>query len=308
MKRRKRRQHTPPLWGRVKTACIAALLVCNVLLLAVFGADTAYDAVLARQMRSSMDSLLAQRGVLCGSSVYRTLDTPPQAYTMRMDSGVQSAFANAVLTGTVQSGADKGNATVWTGENGSLHWAASGAVTGSFALRSLPEPRSSDEAQKLIVGLLETSGISVRKNQVTASQYNTEYTVKVTQYVGRTELLGCSLTFSISEGNETTLDGKWCTGGAEPLSVRALESYSAQQAVFRLIEAQPSVAQIISAQPVYVLSDRSGGRFTAIPCWRFSADAGDFVMNILTGDVVASADIDTEPDVEPDAAGSAVWE
>lgn len=308
MKRRKRRQHTPPLWGRVKTACIAALLVCNVLLLAVFGADAAYDAVLARQMRSSMDSLLAQRGVLCGSSVYRTLHTPPQAYTMRMDSGVQSAFANAVLTGTVQSGADKGNATVWTGENGSLRWAASGAVTGSFALRSLPEPRSSDEAQKLIVGLLETSGISVRKNQVTASQYNTEYTVKVTQYVGRTELLGCSLTFSISEGNETTLDGKWCTGGAEPLSVRALESYSAQQVVFRLIEAQPSVAQIISAQPVYVLSDRSGGRFTAIPCWRFSADAGDFVMNILTGDVVASADIDAEPDVEPDAAGSAVWE
>lgn len=310
MKRRDK-QRPPAVWRKMKTVCIVVLLVCNALLLAVFAADNVSDLVLARRAYSEMNTILETRGVTCGSSVYSTLAKYPQAYTVRMDSGVQTAFADALLTGTVKSSADTGNTTVWTGENGTIRWAASGAVSASFSLKSQPEPHNQEDAGDMIRRLLDKSGIAVRKNDVTVIPRETEYTVEVKQYIGRTELLGCHMTFTIAEGNETTLDGIWCTGAAEPLRVRALESYSAQQMIFQLIAEQPLAMEIISAQPAYVLSDKSGGRFTAIPCWRFSTNAGDFVLNIITGDVVASADIgvkQTKPDGDADMAGSAFSE
>ncbi len=308
MKRNKQKRQKPrrtaPAWGRVKTACIVVLLVFNVLLLAVFGAGRLSSYMISRQTRSHVDTLLAQRGVLCGSSVYSTLTSPPQSYTLRMDSSIQDSFADTMLTGTVRSSAEKGNTTAWTGENGSISWASSGELTGSFSLRTQPVPQDIEDAQELIVRLLEEAGISVSSEQVTAEQTEDAFVVEVEQDINGVELLGCGMTFTIFEGNATTLEGQWCTGEAEELTVRALESYSAQEVILQLIDEQEDIAQIISAQPTYVLSDKSGGRFTAIPCWRFSTDAGDFVMNALTGDVVASAEIDGEEDSDAEASGS----
>ena len=108
------------------------------------------------------------------------------------------------------------------------------------------------------------------------------------------ELLGCTLTMHFSADQGMTAEGRWCTGGTEELTVRALQSYAAEQVLFAFIGQQPAVRQIISAQPVYVLSDKSGGRFTAIPCWRFSTDQGDYVLNILSGEVAVSGDLGAE--------------
>lgn len=289
---KKRRLRIPPAWGSVKRVWIVLLAVCNVLLLTILLGGKAFDAMQTIHARAQMDSLLAQRGVTCGSSVHQTLSECPSVYTLHMDSGMQQSFADAMLSGTVKVSAQKGNTTAWIGENGMVNWTSSGAVTGSFALNDQPQPRSAEEAEQLVCSLLKQAGISVREDQVTATQQETEYRIKIRQDIGTTELLGCYLLFTIAEGNETTLDGKWCTGETQALTVRALESYSSHQVLFQLIEAQPTITQIISAQPAYVLSDKSGGRFTSIPCWRFSTDAGEFVLNILSGDVVASSDID----------------
>ncbi len=291
---RRRLAGRPSAWRRVKTTAIVVLLLLNAVLLAASLGTNGYARYLASQKHDQMDALLSERGVTCGGSVYDSLADYPQPYAIRMDSAVQDAFARVLLTGDVKTEADKGNATVWTGENGTLRWTASGDVSGEMTLSGQAQPTQLEDAEALVQKLLDKSGMEVRSENITVSQ-NTQnaYEVEVTQHIGTTELLGCSLTMTIGENNETTLEGKWCAGEAQPMTVRALRTYSPEQMIFQLLEEQPDITQIISVQPVYVLSDRSGGRFTVIPCWRFSADTGDYVLNILTGDVVASADVET---------------
>ena len=60
------------------------------------------------------------------------------------------------------------------------------------------------------------------------------------------------------------------------------------------------MGQIISVQPAYVLSDRSGGRFTAIPCWRFATDNGEYILNILTGEVAETENLGVHSDTGTD--------
>lgn len=307
--RRKKRTPRVYAWARVKKACIVVLLICNVLLLAVSVCVRGYDRIREHQTRQWIDGMLGERDVLCGSSVYQQIKDCPAAYSIRTDSTVQRAFAEALLGKKITVGAEKGNTMVWSGEVGSVSWAASGDVTAYAELHSELEPQSTEQAQDLVEKLLRRTGITVKQDQFNAvsgggSAQQESYTVEVSQEMNGVPLLGCTLKFVIDTGNRVTVSGKWCTGEAKPLRVRALEHYSPPQMIFQLLAAHP-VAEIISAQPVYVLSDKSGGRFTVIPCWRFSTDDGDFVLNILTAEVIASSDIENgvtkkTPDSDPE--------
>lgn len=286
--------HTPAnrrAWSKVQTAVCMVLLALNILLLAVSGAAKAQELLQERRVRSQMDAMLAQQGMLCGSSVYHTLENCPQVYTLRADSSIQKTFARNLLTGTIVTVA-KGSNTVWTGDNGTVEWSQSGELYAEADLPTVVRPQSEDDAGRIVQDMLEQAGIIVRKDQVTVTQREANYIVTVRQEINKTELLGCKLTVTIAERNVFTIEGTWCTGTAEPMTIQALENYSAQKTLFQFVASKKAVGQIISVQPAYVLSDKSGGRFTTIPCWRFSTDSGDFVLNILTGEVVASSELE----------------
>lgn len=96
---------------------------------------------------------------------------------------------------------------------------------------------------------------------------------------------------AIAPNNIFYITGTWCTGTAQPLEIRALKTYSEQQALFQFLSAKSGAGQILRVQAAYVLSDRSGGRFATIPCWRFSTDQGDYLLNIMTGEVATAESI-----------------
>lgn len=293
-RRKKREKDTFP-WKRVKTVCILLLLVCNVVLLAVAGLIKGYSWHLENQTRKQIDAMLAERGILCGSSVYRTLANCPQTYTLRPDTAAERAFAEAMLTGTVSASADRGNAVIWIGDNGTVRWDSSGNVHAYVTLNSIPQPQSPEQAQTIMKKILRDAGIEARDSQITVSQEaEGGFTIEVKQELNKTELIGCSLTAVIASGNEMEVIGTWCTGEIQPVTIRALSSYSSPQMIFTFVSQQGNFSQIVSAQPVYLLSDRSGGRFTTIPCWRFSTDSGEYILNILSGDVTLSGESDGE--------------
>ena len=278
-------------WKRVKTAAICVLLACNVLLLAVSGFGKLQQSRAQAQTQKQMEAILAQKGIVCGSSVYKTLRQAPQAYALRMDGAQQEAFAQALLRGDVKAQPGKGNTTVWTGSNGTVSWSAAGDVTGDLTLNDQVEPTSREDAEDMIYSLLHKA-INISKDQVSGSQPEEDrFLVEVTQKFDNLDIVGIKMTITILSGNQVSIEGKWYPGTPESLYLPALDSYSAEKVFFQLIAADTGIAQIISAQPVYILSDKSGGRFTLLPCWRISADTGDYVINILTGDVAASSEI-----------------
>lgn len=293
MKLWKKRQDKQPKtagirpWGGVKNAAIAALLAVNLVLLAALGCAKGYDAWLKHNTHKQIDSMLAQQGILCGSSVYRTMETVPQAYTLRADEGAQKQLAQTLLRGDIKTEA-KGSAAVWSRDNGTVSWAQSGKLDASVQLSDVEAPQNTDQAVKVVAQLLQQAGFSVPEKQIAATQDNTGFAVSVQQEISGTELIGCSLDITIAPENIFTVTGTWCTGTAQPLEIRALKTYSEQQALFQFLAANSGAGQIVNVQAAYVLSDRSGGRFAAIPCWRFSTDQGDYILNILTGEVVTA--------------------
>lgn len=284
--------HAVRPWDKVKTVWIAVLIVMNVLLLAVWGVVHGYDAWLSAQTRTRLDSMLAQKGILCGSSVYHILETCPQAYSLRMDDEVQEAFTHTLLTGEVDTEA-KGSVTAWHGDNGTVEWSASGTVHAQVRLPKVIQPQNADQAENAVYGLLKQAGISIHRDQMEVEQNETGYIVTVWQEIDGAELAGCRLQFTIAAENQFTIEGAWCTGSAEPMTIRALKSYSAEETLLTFMREQESVTQIVQAKPAYILSDRSGGRFTAIPCWRFATDTEEYVLNILTGEVITAEGLDT---------------
>lgn len=278
-------------WKRVKTAAICVLLACNILLLAVSGFGKLQQTRTQSRTQKQMEAILAQKGIVCGSSVYQTLREKPQAYAMTMDSTQQEKLAQALLRGDVKAQPEKGNTTVWTGSNGTLSWSAAGDVTGEMELNDQVQPTSREDAEDMIYSLFHKA-LGISKDQVSGSQPDTDrFLVEVTQRFDDLDIIGIKLTVTILPDNQVSIQGKWYPGTPETLYLSALDSYSAEKVLFQFIAADTGIAQIISVQPVYVLSDKSGGRFTLLPCWRISADKGDYVINVLTGDVAASSEI-----------------
>lgn len=297
----KQKEKKQPVWNRVKTVCIAVLFVCNVVLLAVSGCMAAYDAYVSHQTSIRMDDMLAGRGIVCGSSVYTVLEDYPEVYTVRADTAWQEAFARGLLDGTVTARPEKGNTMVWEGGNGSVSWTASGHLNAQIILYGEPELTAEDQAQKQLRRVLSDAGLDIPTQWMETTATDSGFSVKIRQELEGVELLGGGLTAELTPQNQLTITGSWCTGEPEQMNVRALETYSAEKVLFQLTGGELTFTQIISVQPVYVLSDKSGGRFTTIPCWRFSTDSGDYVLNILTGDVVASADLNPEQSTEDDS-------
>ena len=282
---RRKKQPKPSVirpWSGVRNAAIAVLLAVNVVLLLALGCVKGYDAVLKHQMHKQMDSMLAQQGVLCGSSVYRTMEHAPQAYTLRADERVQKQLAQTLLRGDIKTQA-KGSAVV--------SWSQSGKLDADVQLSDVEVPQDNDQAAEVVENLLKTAGFSVSRKQIAATQDNNGFSVSVQQNIYDTELIGCSLDVAIAPNNIFYITGTWCTGTAQPLEIRALKTYSEQQALFQFLGAKSGAGQILRVQAAYVLSDRSGGRFATIPCWRFSTDQGDYLLNIMTGEVVTAESI-----------------
>lgn len=310
MKRKNNRRGKQPKempirpWGSIKNTAIAVLLVVNVVLLAALGCVKGYDAWLKHKTHQQMDSMLAQQGVLCGSSVYRTMEHVPQAYTLRADEQTEQKLAQSLLRGDTKTEA-KGSAVAWSGDNGTVSWSQSGKLDANVQLSDVEAPQDTDQAVKVVSELLQKAGISVPKKQIAATQDNTGFAVSVQQEIDGTELVGCSLDITIAPDNIFTITGTWCAGTMQPLEIRALKTYSEQQVLFQFLAAKSGASQIVNVQAAYVLSDRSGGRFAMIPCWRFSTDQGDFILNILTGKVVTAESIgETSQSADGNGAGS----
>ena len=310
--------HTPrkrlATWKKAKTTCLIVLVICNLLLLAVFAASGIQSYRTQSRTRAQMDAMLSEKGIICGRSVYQSLRTQPQAYSLRMDSAEQERFSGAFLTGEVAARPDKSNTTIWSGSNGSISWSASGDISGEVDLTDQPEPTDSDEVRNLVLKLFRAANISLKKDQITINQPSAgDFEAKIKQKFGGMEVLGVELSVTIQTGNHIKLSGKWYTGTPETLYLRGLDAYSPEKIIFQLVQANTGLAQIISVQPVCVLSDKSGGRFMVLPCWRVTADNGDFVLNILTGDVVASSEIGEpasayEYDSNNSGSGFGMWE
>lgn len=269
--------------SRMKQQLLRFLAACNLILLAVIIVFGVSDKLRIREQSRQLTALLERRGVSCGSSVYQELLEEKTAYTVHTDTAAQEVFCRSFLGEDASSAARSGGSIVWSGELGSIEWTRGGTVSGTadWSLQELPA--DSDAAEKLITKRMKQAGIDVGQTAFATVQDANGYIIRVQEGVDGKNLEGCEMKFELSREGSLVISGKWCFGEPEAVVMDELDDSCPEDILLSLVNQNSEITQIIRAQRVYILSDKSGNRFTILPCWRITTDQGAYVINPLTG-------------------------
>lgn len=269
--------------SHMKQLLLRFLVVCNLILLAVIAVFGVSGKLRIREQSQQLTALLERRGVRCGSSVYEALLEEKTAYTVHTDTAAQEAFCTSFLGENVSSEARSGGTIVWSGEHGSIEWTRGGSVSGTADWLDQALPEDIDEAEKRISACMKQAGIDVGQTAFATVQDTTGYIIRVQEGVDGKNLEGCEMKFELSREGSLVISGKWCFGEPEEVVMDELDDSSPEDILLSLVNQNSDITEIVRAQRVYVLSDKSGNRFTILPCWRITTDQGAYVIDPLTG-------------------------
>ena len=270
----------------MKNVLLRFLLLCNVVLLATIAVFGVRGAIRTSQQSRETITLLQSRGVEISGGVYRSLLEKKTAYTLRTDVDAQEKFCRGVLGKTLDSHAASGGSINWKSDAGNITWDIEGTVNGTVTLAEDSVPQDADSAKAVVTKWLHYGGINLRQTAVEASNDGEMLLVRVQEGVKGRNLSGCELKFETSSTGMVTISGQWCFGDPQPVEMKALNDSTPADILLAAVNAHSDVTQVTAAQQVYILTNRSGGRFSIHPCWKLTTDKGDVVIDPLTGEEV----------------------
>lgn len=280
---------------QMKRIMLRFLLLCNVVLLAVIALFGIRGAIRTSQQSRETVTLLQSRGVELSGEVYRALLEQKTAYTLRTDVDAQEKFCRGVLGKTLDSHAASGGSINWKSDTGNVTWDIEGTMSGTVTLAEGSVPTDADGAKSVVTKWLRSAGINLRQTAVEASGDGDTLLVRVQEGVKGRNLSGCELKFEVGSAGVVTITGQWCFGDPQPVEMEELDDSTPADILLALVNAHSEVTQVTAAQQVYVLTNRSGGRFSIHPCWKLTTDQGDFVIDPLTGEEVTEDNAEQNP-------------
>lgn len=267
---------------RMKRILLWFLLFCNAVMLAVIGFFAVRDQMRIGRETDQLLQLMESRKVTCNEDVYRLLLKDKTAYTIHVDIDQQNAFCQELLGESTESGAQYGGAIDWSGEYGEINWTTDGTVTGTIDLSRYGAVKDAESARKRIVKLLKKSGMDMNQTASKASEEEDGVTVRVQQGVKGRNLESCELKFVFDENAKVALSGKWCFGEPEEAQIDKLNDSTPADILLAVLSSNSSIQTVQNARQVYVLTNKSGGRFTATPCWKVTTNVGDYIIDPVT--------------------------
>ena len=282
--------------SKMKQLLLRFLLVCNLILLAVIVVFGVRNTLRVREQSRQITARLKARGVTCGSSVYSALLEDKAAYTVYMDTKAQERFCRSFLTESAESEAQAGGSLLWSDTDGTIEWTSGGTVNGTVDWTDVAIPDSREKAEGLIRKRMKQAGMNISQTAFASVTSEDGFIIRVQEGVKDRNLQDCELKFELSKTGSLVISGKWCFGTPTRVVMDELDNSTPEDMLLSLVNQNSEITQIIRAQKVYILSDKSGGRFTILPCWKIVTDQGEFVLNPMTGlPAEAAEESGTEP-------------
>ncbi len=282
------------------------LMICNLILLAAILIFHVGESVRIGNESRSAIALMEKNGITVQEQVYRTLSDSRRAYTLRTDTAQRDALCEKLLGDDAQAQAQSGGSVMWSGSGGMLTWSTNGSLNGTADLSIYGSFADENDAVAQIKKLMRRSGIDMSDVEVTGVSDMSNIVVKATQSVDSMELLNNELKFTFDSQATATVEGQWSFGKPEKIVMEELERSSQVNVLLAVAKANSAVTEITEAAPVYVLSNKSGGRFTMIPCWKLTTDQGDIVIDPTTGEQAGADNTPPAGTQDGQSAGSAV--
>lgn len=266
--------------GKIKNIIILALVLADLFLLGVVGADRIRSAASRRESLKTAEAVLADRGIdILDDSGFRSADA--EVRTVSRDLAAELKHVKAVL-GDTEAVDQGGSIYYYRGEKGEATFRGTGDFSFLMEEGAVPEGK---DGEKTARQFLKTLGLSAGELQTTAD--TSAGTLTFVCRAGGTDVLNCTVTFRFVNGSLNVVTGTRPLDGAEAddtqqaLSVPTiLTRFLAVVDEEGLVCSRITDAELCSLQQITSVSGAGELR----PVWRIETDAGTLYIDGLTGE------------------------
>lgn len=266
--------------GKIKNIIILALVLADLFLLGVVGADRIEAAAGRRESLQAAEAVLADRGIeLLDDSGFRTADA--EVRTVSRDLKTELRRVSAVL-GETQAVDQGGSIYYYRGEYGEATFRGTGDFSFLMQEGAVPEGKN---AEKTAEQFLKKLGLSAGGAQTDSD--GASGTLTFVCRVDGTDVLNCTVTFRFVSGSLNVVTGTRPLDGAETDDTRQALSVPTILTRFLAVvdEAGLVCSRITDAKLCWVQQITSvSGAGELRPVWCIGTDAGTIYVDGLTGE------------------------
>ncbi|HBR09278.1 MAG TPA: hypothetical protein DD735_10375 [Clostridiales bacterium] len=268
--------------SKIKNFIIIILLIVNLLLTAVIGADMVKNRTLRRQALEGVVAIMESRGITVSEDV--ALSYPDlNICSVRRDLDAEKKRVSAVL-GKVSVQDRGGNILLYLGERGEAQFSGTGVFEILMNVGAVPTGQDPEGTAR---AFLKKLGMSTVKGDdgVRVDVRDGAGTVVLNCQIGKTEIINCQVTFIFTDGSLMLVSG------TRPLDKGSSDSLDNAMDVSTILmrfldiisESGHVCSRLENLELCYVQSAPASGLGKLEPVWCLTTDAGEFYINGLTG-------------------------
>ncbi len=261
--------------SRLKNIIILILVLVNLFLLGFLGVRRTSEYAAHSRSVSELTSLFADDGVTLETRAV-VFDDPPQALTLTRDIELDQKMAVFFLGSSVTVSDEGGGIYAFTSAAGRVDSRASGSFQAAGSLGGDPASVCRTFCRSFGYRDLAMDFDKTGTGTATAQQYVDNYPV-----------VGCTVTFQVTDGEIRSVSGTHLpSGGTVDTSASSLSAVSALTAFLEARRAEGAVVSAVSdVAACYMLQSSAASPMALVPVWRLTTDTVNYYVNCSTGNV-----------------------
>ena len=269
-------------WSKVKTILILILLIVDAFLLVNLFSGYYTEYWRETEKNENFLTVLTRNGVSADDDFRLPAAVSLPMLEVDRSKNDEDIFTEGLLGADMKRTEAPDGGTTYESANGVVEWSAEGKIFGSFSPDAYRRPGSEREMRVMTAKILEGCGIG--------SSVQIETNADKTQTIATFDTAGApvfnrSLCFTFGEKGISVI-GWWTF--QTPYMVRTNNYVLCEptDAILMLLDAEPSVSRIDSAEIGYVLLTGGGRQTSIVPCCHIYTDSGEYFVDSLKNTVI----------------------
>jgi len=269
--------------SKLKNIVLMVLVVLNIFFLALVIRDGVTERTTRRRTIENLATILADNGIVLAAEL-------PELAAPSLQRTSRDAYADATLSRAVLGDCEPidagGSATIYAGERGAATFNLRGEFLveffDGFALRG-----SETDTVKAVRSLLKKMRVDATQPTVTAgAEQQGDETITAVCLYRSLPTYNCVITFEFERGLLVRIIGRRPSGVTEAARTTERGLPTVMLGFLRhVMDTEIDVTKITDVSAGYSLNVGAFGTGELVPVWRIDTDAGEFIIDAMTGEI-----------------------